>query len=374
MTVSSSCFARRRVRTPARVRALGALVAIASTTLVTGVARAAPRSDAERREAYEQGVAAMKSRDWERAARLFEGLWAEQKTYDVALMLGQIETNLERFRDAAEHLDYGIRNAVPREKLEMLARSRKLLELVKSRIATFEIRVDREGADVEIDGHPVGRAPLDHDVYAEPGSRLVEATSPDAVVRDTVDVRAGERRVVVLEFPEPSLESASEDESEPIELDEAESAPPRERPPSVVRWERDADGSPATGATWPIATGIAAGVAALTGGAFLLMAAGKANEREALAAPLSGDNPCGYGQNDSATLRACERIGELSERRATFRTIGAASLGVSVAFAAVTTYLLWPRAEEPRGVSLSLFPSAGPAGVSVHTGLSGRFR
>jgi hypothetical protein len=331
------------------------------------------RSDAVRRGSYEQGVAAMKSRNWRDALRIFRALWDEQKTYDVALMLGQINTNLERFRDAAEFLDYGIHHAVPRERPETLDRSRKLLEIAKSRVGTLEIRVAQPGAEIAIDGRVYGHAPLDSDVYVEPGARLVEATQPNAsaVVRDTIEVPAGQRRVVVLEFPEAGAAG--------LALDSDASKPGALRPESgsgaaLVQDEP----SPALrgarrDATLPIVTGIAAGLAAIAGGALLLVAQSKDHEREELARQLPGTNACGAGQSNAAALADCQRVNDLADEWATLRTLSVASFGVAVVAAGVTTYLVWPRASGSSNTRVTLAPVPSPHGVSLHTGLSGSF-
>src|SRR5690606_16970550 len=48
--------------------------------------------------AFADGIEAMEAKDWERAERIFLGLWAEWQSYDVALTLGQIELKLEKYR------------------------------------------------------------------------------------------------------------------------------------------------------------------------------------------------------------------------------------------------------------------------------------
>jgi hypothetical protein len=315
----------------------------------------------------------MKSRNWRDALRIFRTLWDEQKTYDVALMLGQINTNLERFRDAAEYLDYGIHHAVPRERPETIERSRKLLEIAKSRVGTLEIRVDQPGAEVAIDGRVYGRSPLDSDVYVEPGARLVEATQPNAsaVVRDTIDVPAGQRRVVVLEFPESGAAGLT------LDSDASEPGTPRSASGSgaaLVQDEPSPPGGPAKrDSTLPIVTGIAAGVAAIAGGGFLLAAQSKDHEREDLARQIPGANACGAGQSSAVVLEDCRRVNDLADERATFRTLSVASFGVALVGAGLTTYLLWPRASGSGKASVTLAPVPSPHGVSLQTGLSGSF-
>src|SRR4029078_1788111 len=70
---------------------------------------------AHARELLQQGIAAIESGSFESARQTLLEAWKLQRSYDVAGALGQAELELKRNRDAAEHLDYSIRDFPPSE-------------------------------------------------------------------------------------------------------------------------------------------------------------------------------------------------------------------------------------------------------------------
>ncbi len=176
-----------------------------------GAAGAQPRDHGERQQAYNRGKTAVTAGDWQAALAIFQELWTEQRTYDVALMLGQVELALERYRDAAEHLSYGLANLPPREKTTTSERSAEFLKVARSHVGTLAIRVNKPNALVTVNGRDVGRSPLSGDVFCEPGPQdVVASLDSGAPVRQTVDVAAGAEKAVELTLAEPEHPMLSE--------------------------------------------------------------------------------------------------------------------------------------------------------------------
>src|SRR5690606_25548022 len=122
---------------------------------------------------FKEGLAAIQAKDWHQALESLSALWQEKRSYDVALLLGQVELNLERYRDAAEHLDFGVRNAAAREAPATPARATQLRELAKEHIGTLEIGANVD-AEVRVDGTRVGETPLGSSVFVDPGVRTIQ--------------------------------------------------------------------------------------------------------------------------------------------------------------------------------------------------------
>ena len=74
---------------------------------------------------------------------------------------------------------------------------------------TLSLTADQPNVEIEIDGKLVGRAPLD--LQLAPGVHVVEATSPTARVRETVEIQAGARRVLELELADTAQPATSLD-------------------------------------------------------------------------------------------------------------------------------------------------------------------
>ncbi|HET7544055.1 MAG TPA: PEGA domain-containing protein [Polyangiaceae bacterium] len=183
-----------------RTRLIVALLCLSS------VAMAAPPDADARRAAYLEGDRALVAKDWAGAETIFKKLWVEGATYDVALSLGQAEFRQNKYRDAAEHLEYAIANYPPREKTDTLERAKKFLSLAAKQVGTLHITVDQKGAQMLIDGEPIGTSPLPGNTYVDAGAHTVEARLADhAPARQEISVTAGASANVELKFTGPVL-------------------------------------------------------------------------------------------------------------------------------------------------------------------------
>ncbi|HKO51969.1 MAG TPA: PEGA domain-containing protein, partial [Polyangiaceae bacterium] len=173
---------------------------------LSSVAAGAPQDADARRAAYLEGDRAMVAKDWPAAEKIFEKLWVEGPTYDVALSLGQAEFRQNKYREAAEHIEYAITNYPPREKTDTLQRAKQFLNVATKQIGTLHITVEKGGAEVRIDGEPIGTSPLRANTYVDVGSHVVEARLVDhAPTRQEVTVAAGSEQNVELKFTGPVL-------------------------------------------------------------------------------------------------------------------------------------------------------------------------
>jgi hypothetical protein len=113
---------------------------------------------------------------WQEAETKYAGAWALNPSYDVALNLGQTQYRLGKNRDAAEHLAFAVRNWPLVGKREPRDIAEKRLAELKKQITTLNVQVSVPGATILVDGKPVGRSPLDVDLFVEPGTRTIGAT------------------------------------------------------------------------------------------------------------------------------------------------------------------------------------------------------
>ncbi|NLE88144.1 MAG: hypothetical protein GX607_17300 [Myxococcales bacterium] len=159
--------------------------------------------------AFADGIEAMEAKDWERAERIFLGLWAEWQSYDVALTLGQIELKLEKYRDAAEHIAYGLRHIAPREDPAVIDAANEGLARAKTFIGTVRITVEPPDAEVLVDDVTIP-AWADGEVFLEPGEHRVRARAGGgAVVEETFWVAAGDLRALYLNTEEARRTAAT---------------------------------------------------------------------------------------------------------------------------------------------------------------------
>ncbi len=159
--------------------------------------------------AFAEGIEAMEAKDWKTAERIFLGLWAEWQSYDVALTLGQIELKLEKYRDAAEHIAYGLRHIAPREDPAVIDAANKGLARAKTFIGTVRITAEPPDAEVLVDDVTIP-AWADGEVFLEPGEHRVRARAGGgAVVEETFWVAAGDLRALYLNTEEARRTAAA---------------------------------------------------------------------------------------------------------------------------------------------------------------------
>jgi hypothetical protein len=154
------------VAQPARV------AAPAGDAAAPGGVDAAQRAD----QHFLRGKALLKEGKKEAALAEYRAAWALKKTYDIAGNLGSLEIDLGMYRDAAEHLSFAVRHyATTGTTAQQLERAKQRLAEARKHVAAVTVTVSVDGAEVLVDGVSVGRAPLENEVFVEPGARVIEA-------------------------------------------------------------------------------------------------------------------------------------------------------------------------------------------------------
>jgi len=140
---------------------------------------------------YDEGVELYLAKRYAEAYAAYIAAWSLKRHYQIAGNLGDCEMQLGKYRDAAEHLTYYLREGPKDRAQDKLAPARVLLEEAKTHIGTLEIVVDTPGVDVFVDGKTIGQSPLPGPVFVDPGKRLIEAHRGLTPILQTVDVTAG---------------------------------------------------------------------------------------------------------------------------------------------------------------------------------------
>ncbi len=123
---------------------------------------------------------------------------ALKQTYDIAGNLAVAELVLKRYVDAAEHFALSLRiypvNAAAAER----AKTIRHLETVREHIVTVRIKAPA-GATVMLGNRNLGTAPLEHEVYCEPGAHPIKAQlDGHATTNKSINAKAGEEITVEL--------------------------------------------------------------------------------------------------------------------------------------------------------------------------------
>jgi Tfp pilus assembly protein PilF len=115
--------------------------------------------------------AAAKGR-WSEAHASFLAAWSLKQHYQSLGNLGMSEAMLGKWRDAATHLSRYLREA-PKEKVEERKSAEALLAQARTKVGAITVRVEPAGAEVFVDGKAAGRAPLEGEMFVEPGAHVL---------------------------------------------------------------------------------------------------------------------------------------------------------------------------------------------------------
>jgi hypothetical protein len=283
--------------------------------------------------------------------------WRTAQAFDIACNLGGTASELSMNRDAAEYLDYCLRNYPASSRPESVAaeqRARAAFEVVRAKVAAVNVRVTPPGAEVFVDGAPAGRAPLQGPVFVEAGPHRFEARHP-GLESVTVDVNAkrGEPNEAVFDLKAASGAAAAEPAQNP--------GKPSDPPP-------DSGGSknyvPA------IVTASVGGLALAGGVVFLVMRSSKQSDASEKLDKLDGTNPCGP-HSPVENVPTCSEINDLSKQAATFGNLSIVSFGVA-AGAGVATYFLWPKGGSAAGFR-NVLPDVALSRDGLYASLRGNF-
>lgn len=145
-------------------------------------ASAASESEAERAELSErllqQGREAFEGKQYQEAHERLSQAYDLHQSYRTACALGQVELELEMYRDAAEHLDVCISRYPAEDPQQARERVLEGLHTTRQHVAVFEPTVNLVGATLLINGVEVGTTPLDVDLFVQPGLRRVTVRKP----------------------------------------------------------------------------------------------------------------------------------------------------------------------------------------------------
>jgi len=148
---------------------------------------------------FQQAKRALTSGNTHEAYRLYRSAWELKQTHDIAGNLAQVELLLDKKRDAAEHIAFALAHFPPSVQSERRDGLKSVLDGLRKDLGALRIRASVADAKIEIDGAPIGMAPLVDDVFVEPGAHVVEAKLAGyGPAQARVDAPKGSSQEVVL--------------------------------------------------------------------------------------------------------------------------------------------------------------------------------
>jgi tetratricopeptide (TPR) repeat protein len=278
----------------------------------------APSGNDPADDAFREGNALYRQQRWAEAKAAFDKAFRRKKAHDIAANLAYAEMELGLHRDAAEHLSFAVKNWAPTGRKDTRQSAIEWLEKVKKQVGTLSIVVSVPGALVEVDGQPVGRSPIEDEVFVDAGPRVIRASLAGFEAKEQrVDLAKGEKSTVTITMERPVAPP-------PPPAASASASPSVVPPPPAPKGANQAV---------LIGGGAAAGAALVLGVTFTVLANGKAGDADELRASLvaqGGPVACG-----SASSAACSTFTDAAEAKRTFSNaalwsfVGAGAIGAA---------------------------------------------
>jgi|GEM_PF-2748428 len=291
--------------------------------------------------------------DLERAHALWLQAFSQQASAHTALHLGQLELELKRYRDSAEHLDYAIRLLPDADGEAPKNTAKKALAVAKAQIAVVVATTNRAGAEMRVNGRSVGKAPLAGNLYLDPGPHDISAHWENDSITRPIAVLAGQEYRLSLPLVVPRPRSVMRRPA-PVALRDAHAA----TAPAVS--VHDSSHSP-----WPLLVGGSLVVAGVASGVVLrLDSSAQYDQAAELRARRAGTGCFGeLSQSDEcAALRAATESGDRSHN---WSTVGFVAAGT--ALLGTLTYWYWPwkgtERRPPAQVRFAPVVSSGSSGL-----------
>jgi hypothetical protein len=317
---------------------LAAALGASSTASAQPAGAPAPAADsAARAQAlFREGIDLLRHQQWVDAEQKFLAAWALNPTADVAVNIGQTQYQLGKLHEAAGYLAFAVKHWPLTGKMAPRDNAKITLAELRPRLGTVTVQVSVPGAMVSVDGSPVGRAPLELEVFVDPGSHTVTAKL-DGYDDATLAVQAekGSSQTVTLTMvrsaPPPPSGGSQEAMPGPV--------PPPPPPESARR--------PSTAVL--VSGGVVAGAALIAGAAFAATSNAKASDAAAkFDALVKANGPRACQTTNPAT--GCSDLAGVLNARATFADVSLWSfVGAGAVAAGTVIYALAAPKADARG-------------------------
>lgn len=329
----------------------GALGATTATAQVPASKPAAPRPrlvqapteamTQKARTLYADGLRAYEQAHFADAHAAFLAAWALEKHYTIACNLGDVETRLSSYRDAANHLRTcaeGMAND-PKKTAAEKADARALFGEARKKVLSVRVR-----ANVPVEIRADGETTSGDEIYLEPGKHTIEARADGyALARADVDGAAGEARDVALELKSVAATATATTTTTATATATVE---PRSRVPAYVMG--------------------GVGLASVIAGAVLVGTAYSTNADVSGKVPRDemGNSLCQRPPVTGADLPSCVELRRRTSEANTFANAGIGMLiaGPAVVGAGVVYFLLSRGRGDVSPVAGRVVPVAGPSG------------
>ncbi len=188
--------------------ALAAFLAISP-----GVALAAPEASRpasvsptpEAREANARAIELVRARDFVGALAYFQKAYDLSPSYLILYNIGKMASATRDPARALEAFERYLSEGADEVEAERRAEVEAELKALRQQVGALSVEVDEVGAEIEVDGRLLGRAPLERRVWLEPGDHRVVVVGSRTETR-RVRVEAGDTQTLKVELATRAVE------------------------------------------------------------------------------------------------------------------------------------------------------------------------
>ncbi|WP_437648195.1 PEGA domain-containing protein [Sorangium sp. So ce362] len=307
---------------------------------------------------------------YQEAEAELQSAWELNPTFDVAYNLGNTKYQLKKHKEAAQYLSFALRHwPLLKVVAKLKPTAEKRLAESRAQVGALVVTAGVAGAEVTVDGKAVGKAPLEGEVFVEPGEHRVEVRLEGyGPASKTVKVAKGGTAVAALALPPLKSEAqetapvanAAEGGSAP---GAAAGAPVAEMPPAAPAYP----GPEPQKRSWVpvIALGAASVVGLAVGVTTTVLSRNSRSDAEGYREQIRQANGrCIEPPSDLNDI--CRDVESEAERAARFGTVSVIGYAASGALAvAAVTYALWPRRAAPAAHEVRVLPQTNVGGGGV---------
>ncbi|WP_438041676.1 PEGA domain-containing protein [Sorangium sp. So ce128] len=357
-------------------RTLGVLFTAATLIAAPGIAAAQPAApqeaplvgaDAANRAdaAYRRGLRLYSDKKYVEAEAELQSAWELNPTFDVAYNLGNTKYQLKKHREAAQYLSFALRNwPLMKSAAKLKTTAEQRFSESRAQVGALVVTAGAPGAEVLVDGKAVGKAPLEDEVFVDPGEHRVEARHLDyEPASQTVSVAKGATAEVKLPMALAKSEAQVGQTAGGASGAGAGVVGPVAGPPAVPVEPLP----PPPKRSWVPVIALGAASAVGLGVGVGMTVAGSNVLDDVHAQRQSIRNAGGQCTKPSASfVDDCAELSRAGERVDTLGHVaGAAYVASGVLAAAALTYALWPRGETRTAGLPRVVATAHPTGAGV---------
>lgn len=155
-------------------------------------------------EKYQKGADLAKQGHWKEAYPLFLEAWQHLQHWQIALSLGRVEIEIDRFHAAEEHLSFALESTdLPSTDRPEVTR---LIALAREKQGALRVLATAQGqAHVMLDERRIGVTPFSGTISADPGDHRLELRLGNARQARLVHIESGQTAGIDIDLRLPKI-------------------------------------------------------------------------------------------------------------------------------------------------------------------------